>query len=90
MNYTPVKIGCLVFYAAALVSLFVAWPPLLENILQIGTLLLFAAHAIEVVVSFKWIKLYEGPLAVSILLTLLFGFMHWMPYKRRAEQRGAR
>ena len=23
-------------------------------------------------------------------LTLLFGFMHWMPYKRRAEQGGAR
>ena len=39
--------------------------------------------------SFKWIKLYEGPLAVSILLTLLFGFMHWMPYKRRAQQGGA-
>jgi len=82
----PAKIITLAFYAAALVSLYVTWPPLLENILQIGTLILFAVHVIEVVVSFKWIKLYEGPLAVSILLTLLFGFVHWMPYKRRAGQ----
>ena len=84
MNYTPVKIGCLVFYAAALVSLFVAWPPLLENILQIGTLILVVTHALEVPVGFKWIKRYEGPLVLSILLTLLFGFAHWMPYKRAA------
>ncbi len=90
MKEAPAKIVTLAFYVAALVSLFVTWPPLLENILQIGTLILFAVHAIEVVVSFRWIKLYEGPLAVSILLTLLFGFMHWMPYKRRAEQGGAR
>ena len=87
MKEAPAKIVTLAFYVAALVSLFVTWPPLLEKILQIGTLLLFAVHAIEVVLSFKWIKLYEGPLAVSILL---FGFMHWMPYKRRAEQGGAR
>lgn len=86
MKDAPAKIITLAFYVAALVSLYVTWPPLLESILQIGTLILFAAHVIEVVVSFKWIKLYEGPLAVSILLTLLFGFVHWMPYKRRAEQ----
>ena len=48
MKEAPAKIVTLAFYVAALVSLFVTWPPLLENILQIGTLLLFAVHAIEV------------------------------------------
>ena len=89
MKDAPAKMITLAFYAAALVSLFVTWPPLLESILQIGTLILFAAHVIELVVSFRWIRLYEGPLAVSILLTLLFGVLHWMPYKRRAQQGGA-
>ena len=84
MKDAPAKIVTLAFYAAALVSLFVTWPPLLENILQIGTLILVVTHAIEVVVGFKWIKRYEGPLVLSILLTLLFGFAHWMPYKRAA------
>ena len=88
MNAAAAKIATLVFYAAALASLFAAWPPLLENVLQYGTLFLLAAHAIEVVVSFRWVRQYEGPLALSILLTLLFGLFHWMPYKRRAEQAG--
>jgi uncharacterized protein YhhL (DUF1145 family) len=89
VNYAPVKIVCLVFYAAALVSLFTDWPPRLENVLYIGTLVMFLVHGVEVLIGFKWIRLYEGPLAVSILLTLLFGFAHWLPYKRRAEQAGS-
>mgnify|MGYP003486259334 CR=1 FL=1 len=40
MKDAPAKIVTLAFYVAALVSLFVTWPPLLENILQIGTLIL--------------------------------------------------
>lgn len=89
MKDAPVKTACVVFYAAALSSLFADWPPLLEVILQYGTIILLLAHAVEVAVSFRWVRQYEGPLAVSILLTLLFGFVHWMPYKRRAQQSGS-
>ena len=85
----PAKIICLLFYAAALLSLFVEMPATVEQILQYGTLALFAAHAVEIAVALRYIKLYEGPLLISMLLTLLFGFMHWMPYKKRAAQGSA-
>jgi uncharacterized protein YhhL (DUF1145 family) len=86
MTTNPAKIGALLFYAAALLSLLLDFPPLLEQILQWGSVLLLATHALEVVVCLRWIRLYPGSLALSILLTLLFGFVHWLPYKRQAEQ----
>jgi uncharacterized protein YhhL (DUF1145 family) len=85
MPAAPAKIGVLVFYGAALLSLFLDFPPLLESVLQIGTLVLLAVHAVEVLVCLRWVKMYEGPLLLSILFTLLFGFVHWMPYKKRFE-----
>ena len=84
MKDAPAKITCLVFYAATLLSLLFTWPPALEAILQYGTLFLLVAHAIEVGVAWRWLRLYEGPLILSVLFTLLFGYVHWMPYKRRA------
>lgn len=89
MPGAPAKLMCLLFYAAALLSVWVEMPASLEQVLQYGTLLLFAAHAIEIVAAFRYIKVYEGPLLISMLLTLLFGFVHWMPYKKRAAQEGA-
>lgn len=79
------KSATLGFCAAALLSLAIAMPPALESVLQWGSVALLMAHALEVVFCLRWIRLYEGPLALSILLTLLFGFVHWMPYKRRAD-----
>ena len=87
--FTIAKIGALLFYGAALLSLFLELPPLLTQVLQIGTLLLFVAHALEVVLCFRWIRLYEGGVALSIVLTLLFGFVHWLPIKKRALANGA-
>ena len=62
----PAKIICLLFYAAALLSLFVEMPATVEQILQYGTLALFAAHAVEIAVALRYIKLYEGPLLISM------------------------
>ena len=87
MDASPTTLVLLAFYAAALVSCFGAMPTAIESVLQIGALVLLLAHAIEVVVCLRYVRLYEGPLAVSIVLTLLFGFIHWMPYKRQVEQR---
>lgn len=88
MNTYAMKPVLLAFYAAALVSCFIDMPAAVESVLQIGTVVLLVAHAIEAVVCLRYLRLYEGPLAVSILLTLLFGFVHWLPYKRQLGQRG--
>ena len=85
MKDMPARIGVLSFYGATLASLFLAFPPLLESLLQYGTIALLVAHTAEVVLCFRWVRLYPGSLLVSIGLTLLFGFVHWMPYKKRAE-----
>ncbi len=85
MKDMPARIGVLSFYGATLASLFLAFPPLLESVLQYGTIALLVAHTAEVVFCFRWVRLYPGSLLVSIGLTLLFGFVHWMPYKKRAE-----
>lgn len=88
MNPLLAKITTLGFYVAAAVSLVVSMPPALESVLQWGSVALLVAHALEVLLCLRWIRLYEGPLALSILLTLLFGFVHWLPYKRRVEAQG--
>jgi hypothetical protein len=89
MSALPARVGVLLFYAAALLSLLLSWPPLLEQVLQLGSLLLLAVHSLEVMVCWRFVKMYEGPVVLSIALTLLFGFVHWMPYKRRAEGAGS-
>jgi hypothetical protein len=38
-----------------------------------------AVHALEAVFVFERLRLYRGPLVLSVLLTLLFGMLHWMP-----------
>ena len=48
-------------------------------ILQKIAVIMLVIHAIEVPIAFAKIKQYQGPLAASIGLTLLFGFLHWRP-----------
>lgn len=86
MHDVPARTFCLLFYLAVLLSLVFDWPASVEAILQYGALFLIVAHAIEVVVAWRWIRLYEGPLVLSILYTLLFGFVHWKPLKLRAAR----
>lgn len=52
---------------------------------------LLALHLLEVIFMFRHVRLYKGSLAVSIILTLLFGLLHWKPLadaRARAEIRG--
>lgn len=79
------KANCLAVYLLALLSLLIELPFGAGPILQTIALVLLAAHALEVPIAFGKIKLYQGPLAVSILLTLLFGFLHWLPLARQAK-----
>jgi len=39
---------------------------------------------LEVLIAFKYIQRYPGPLIDSVALTLLFGFLRWLPLKKGA------
>ena len=77
---------CLFIYAVAIASFFVNFPAMVATAAQYGALALLVVHAIEVVVCFKYVKLYQGPIAVSIGLTLLFGLLHWKPLANAAAR----
>ena len=81
------KIGCLVVYAAALARLAGWLPPAAFPYSTWIAAGLLAAHAIEAVVFIKYLRLYRGPLAVSVVLTLLFGLLHWKPLADEQVQR---
>jgi uncharacterized protein YhhL (DUF1145 family) len=88
MFYTLNKLGALVFYAATLASFFVPLPVSAEVVhwmrLIAGALLV--AHVGEAVIFRRQVALYPGPMAVSVLLTLLFGFLHWKPLADKARR----
>ena len=78
---TLLKLGCIAIYLLAILATLVAIP--LGIVLQYLALILLVGHALEVLIALKRIRLYQGPLVDSIALTLLFGFLHWIPLSRR-------
>ena len=76
---TVLKALLVLVYGLAAVSLLGVLPADLAQLLQRVSLILLAIHVVEVLLMFKWVRLYRGSLAVSILLTLLFGLLHWKP-----------
>jgi hypothetical protein len=54
-----------------------------------AALILLAIHVAELLFVFKHVRLYAGPLAVSVLLTLLFGLLHWKPLADAASSGAA-
>lgn len=73
---------CLAVYILAAIGGFLMLPPGLVGGLQVAALVLLAAHALEILVAYKSIKRYSGPLIDSIALALLFGYLHWKPLAR--------
>lgn len=73
------KAACAAVYLLALLSLVLPFPAGAGPVIQTIALTLLAVHALETVVMFKHVKSYNGPLATSIVLSLLFGLLHWMP-----------
>lgn len=70
--------ACLAIYSLAVLSLFGGVTSEFGRVVQYVAVIFIAAHLLEVVIAYKSVKLYKGPLGVSIALTLLFGFLHWM------------
>jgi len=78
------KIGLLAVYLLALAAFVGAWTSPWSPTVQKAALLLLAVHTLELVLVFKQVRLYRGPLLVSVLLTLLFGLLHWQPLSAQA------
>jgi len=77
------KLTCLAIYALALASLAGWLPDALGGALQIVALILLTLHLLELPFVLPYLRLYRGPLAVSVLLTVLFGLLHWAPLTRK-------
>jgi uncharacterized protein YhhL (DUF1145 family) len=81
---TVSKAICLAIYLLAVAGAFVALPFGITSVLQKVAVILLVAHVLELLIAFKSVKRYPGPLVDSIALTLLFGFLHWKPLARRS------
>jgi hypothetical protein len=81
--YVALKIGALVVYAIAAAAALGALPGSLGAWMVKLALLLLVLHVLELPIAFKHLKKYQGPLAVSVLLSLLFGFLHWLPLSKQ-------
>ncbi|MBS0340980.1 MAG: hypothetical protein JSS56_10660 [Proteobacteria bacterium] len=80
------KLACLLVYVSALAAAAGLVGGALAALSQTVAAVLVVAHALEAAIAFKYVKLYEGSLFVSIVLTLLFGFLHWLPLARKARR----
>lgn len=83
------KAACLGAYLLALAGLAGLLPEALAATAQQLALVLLLIHALELVVAFKYVRLYRGSLAVSVLLTLLFGLLHWRPLAKAVAKAAA-
>jgi len=73
------KAACVLVYLLALGQLTGMFPSGQLDRLPTVALVLLLIHAVEVALFFKHVRLYRGPLITSVVLTLLFGLMHWKP-----------
>ncbi len=73
-------------YLLAIASHVVAFPGQVGPIVQTMSLALLLIHALECLLAYRYIKLYSGPLLVSLILSLVFGLLHWMPLARKARE----
>ena len=79
------KAGCLAIYALALAGLAGLLPGGLAWTMRVIVALFLVAHVLELAFAFKYVRRYQGALATSVLLTLLFGLLHWWPLKKLAS-----
>ena len=73
------KAGCLAVYALALAGTADLLPAGLAGTMRTLAIAFIVIHSLETVVMFRHVRQYRGPLAVSIMLSLLFGLLHWKP-----------
>jgi lysylphosphatidylglycerol synthetase-like protein (DUF2156 family) len=80
---TFLKASCLAIYLLAVIGGFVALPFGLTSALQNIAAILLGLHVLELAIAWRSVVRPAGPLVDSIALTLLFGFLHWLPLAKR-------
>ena len=80
------KALCLAIYALAIAGLAGLLPIGFSGTMQTIALVMLMAHSVELLVMFKHVKRYPGPLAISVLLAMLFGLLHWKPLADTAKK----
>lgn len=78
MLFTVLKFICIVTYALGAASALGMLPDSL-HFFGVVALVLLVAHIGELLLMFKHVRRYPGSLAMSVLLTLLYGLLHWKP-----------
>ena len=76
--YFVLKLVCLGTYALGLATVAGLLPESWSILATVAAVLL-AAHALEALVMFRHVRHYQGSMAMSVFLTLLFGLLHWKP-----------
>jgi hypothetical protein len=77
---------CLGLYGLGVAALGGWWSGAVPMWCWRASLAIWAVHGLELVLARRWVALHTGPYWHSVLLTLLFGALHWWPLKTRAEQ----
>ncbi|CAG9182218.1 hypothetical protein LMG23992_04689 [Cupriavidus laharis] len=80
------KLTCMLAYALALAATAGLVGRAFASMIQTTAVVLLVVHALEVVIAFRYVRLYDGSLFASIVLTLLFGFLHWWPLARTVRR----
>ena len=83
--FLVMKFACLAAYALGLAGLLGMVHGPLASVGAILTIALLGIHALELLVAYKFLARYRGPLAVSVALAMLFGLLHWAPLARQAK-----
>lgn len=73
------RLACLLVYLVALAKLAGLLATDVFAHTPYVALAIVLAHVAELLIFFRYVRLYPGPLAISIVLTLLFGLLHWKP-----------
>ena len=85
------------FFRAVLIAIYLLalarWAELLgpgwpDQMVRLA-LILIVAHAMELTVYQRRVRLYPGSIYMSALLTLLFGLLHWKPLSDAEARRVA-
>lgn len=77
--FLVLKAVCLAIYALAIAGLAGLLPDGFAHTMRNIAAVMLIVHALELLLMFKHVRLYHGLLATSVLLTLLFGLLHWKP-----------
>jgi len=77
------KIACLAVYALGLAGALGLVHGPAAAVGEIVSIALLGIHALELLFAFRFLHRYAGSMAVSILLAMLFGVLHWAPLARQ-------